>query len=219
MPTPPPDQRRVLAVGRHEDVAGAHRARDPDRHRLLAVRGGVGAEPALPVQRDALRIEGAGQHHRAVERRDRLRRRQRIGQRAHERAVLVEVAPPPDLEAGDDGEVRGGVSRHVRHRGVLGRRCAASNPRRRRRTALHHSRASLRKCAVLVEAAPPGLEAGGHGEVRREVGRCRPVLDRKRTVPSSERQRDRDGAAHVLRSRSARAAARKRDASAPVQAR
>ena len=119
---PAPEQGRVLAVRRHENVGRAHRTRDPDRHRLLPIGGRIGAEPALPVQGDALRVQGAGQDHRAVERRDRLRRCQRLGQRAHQRAVLVEVAPPADLETGDDGEIRRGVSRH--RPGLDGKRVA-----------------------------------------------------------------------------------------------
>ena len=150
---PPPHERRVLAVRGHEDVVGPHRARDPDRHRLLPVRGGVGPEPALTVQGDAFRIEGAGQHHRAVERDDRLRGRQRFGQRVYEHAVLVEVAPQTDLEAGDDGEARGGVKRH---RSILGAECTAG-VRRARRRRLAWRPVPIRRWACSVWSQPASV--------------------------------------------------------------
>src|SRR4029077_15832381 len=63
---PAPQLRAVLAKARQEHVLLAHRAGDPDGHRLLTQRRGKGAQPTRSLQGDCLGIKGARQYHSAV---------------------------------------------------------------------------------------------------------------------------------------------------------
>jgi len=96
-----PQLRAVLAVGRQQHVLREHRGGDADRDRFLAERGGVGAEPAGALQRDRLVIEGAGAHHRAIERDQLLRIAGERRQGAERAAVGVDETGAGDLEARD----------------------------------------------------------------------------------------------------------------------
>ena len=62
----------VLAVGREDEVLRAQRAAGADLRGLLAEQLGPDAELAVPLQRGRLGVDAAGQHHVAVEARDRL---------------------------------------------------------------------------------------------------------------------------------------------------
>src|SRR5262249_51807343 len=61
-----PEQRRVVAIGGQQYILLTHRARDADRHRFLAKRDRVGAEPSGTLQRYGFQIKGAGEHHAAI---------------------------------------------------------------------------------------------------------------------------------------------------------
>ena len=81
--------------------SGAHRAGDADRDRLLAERHGICAEPAGALQRDRLQVEGARQHHRAIERNQKVRVGGKGGERPVDRAVRREIVAVSDLETRD----------------------------------------------------------------------------------------------------------------------
>ncbi len=64
---PAPKQSGIVAVGWQQDIFLSHRACDPDPDRLLAERNGIGAKPPCALKRDRLQVEGARQHHCAIE--------------------------------------------------------------------------------------------------------------------------------------------------------
>jgi hypothetical protein len=86
-----PDQRSVVPVGRQQDILCAHRARNPDRDRLLTERDRIGAEPASALQRHRLEVEGARLNHGAVERNEQRGVSSESRQRPCDRAIWREV--------------------------------------------------------------------------------------------------------------------------------
>src|SRR5262249_40485325 len=68
-----PELSRLVAIGGEEHILRLHRAGDADADRLLAETGWIGAQAARPLQGDCLGIEGAGEHHAAIERTQRIR--------------------------------------------------------------------------------------------------------------------------------------------------
>jgi len=99
-----PEQRAVVAVGGKEHVLRAHRAGDADRDSLLAERDGIGAEPPRALQRDRLEVEGACEHHAAIECQQGGEIRGKGGKRPQHAAVRGKVTAAVHLEAGNDGK-------------------------------------------------------------------------------------------------------------------
>ena len=66
------EQRDAVAIGREEPVARLDRRDGADLAGLLAVRGGVGRQPALLGERGHLHVEATGDHHAPVELEERL---------------------------------------------------------------------------------------------------------------------------------------------------
>jgi len=93
----------LLAGIGQEHVVRRHGRAESHRHRFLAQAGRVGAEPPGALQRDRLRVEGACQHHRAIQGDERLTIAREGRQRLLRMAGCIEVSRVGDVERRDRG--------------------------------------------------------------------------------------------------------------------
>ena len=91
--------RALLAVRGRQDVLLLQGGGDADGDRLLAERGGVGAEPAGALQGDRPRVEGPGEYHGPVEPDELPAVLRPVGRVALDRAVRAKDARAGDGEA------------------------------------------------------------------------------------------------------------------------
>src|SRR5215471_10524372 len=64
---PAPEKRSIVAIGGQQNVIRQHGAGNPDSDALLAQCYRIGAEPPGALERDRFQVEGASQHHRAIQ--------------------------------------------------------------------------------------------------------------------------------------------------------